>query len=187
MASAERAEHTLQRQAGPDGVIPAVFEVDNSGYTSRILPGCEGLLYPYVWGETVAVESPVLFDILRRHTLALLNDAQHRNVFNDGGIKLSSTSNNSWMSKIALFMHVARNVLQLDSDPAVVELFERADAAHVKWQTDGSGYWACSDQFVSGVAKGSRYYPRVITAALWMNPTSGATAVATTPSESTRR
>ena len=37
--------------------------------------------------------------------------------------------------------------------------------------TDGSGYWACSDQFVSGVAKGSRYYPRIITAALWLDET----------------
>ena len=187
LASAERAEQTLHRQAGPDGVIPAVFETDNTGYTSRILPGAEGLLYPYVWGENVSVEVPVLFDILRRHTLALLRDPQHRNVFADGGIKLSSTSNNSWMSKIAIFMHVARNVLRLDSDAAIVELFERADAAHVKWQTDGSGYWACSDQFVSGIAKGSRYYPRVITAALWINPASVASKTVTSPSEPSRR
>jgi xylan 1,4-beta-xylosidase len=39
----------------------------------------------------------------------------------------------------------------------------------VKWMTGGeSAYWACSDQFVSGVAKGSKYYPRIITTALWM-------------------
>src|SRR5205085_5751220 len=82
--------------------------------------------------------------------------------------KLSSTSNNSWMSKIAIFQEVARKVLGLYEEPGMAPLFEKADAAHVKWQTDGSGYWACSDQFVSGVAKGSRYYPRIITAALWM-------------------
>ena len=28
--------------------------------------------------------------------------------YGDGGIKLSSTSNNSWMSKISIFMHVTR-------------------------------------------------------------------------------
>jgi hypothetical protein len=33
---------------------------------------------------------------------------------------------------------------------------------------EGRGYWACSDQFVSGRAMASRYYPRVITAALWL-------------------
>jgi hypothetical protein len=73
------------------------------------------------------------------------------------------------MSKIALFQHVARQVLRLDELPQIADLFADADAAHVKWQTDGSGYWACSDQFVNGVAMGSRYYPRIITAALWLN------------------
>jgi xylan 1,4-beta-xylosidase len=116
----------------------------------------------------VAAEAPALHGLLKRHTLALLGDPQRRNLFPDGGIKLSSTSSNSWMSKIALFQHVAREVLHLCEDPAIADLFAKADAAHVKWQTDGSGYWACSDQFVNGVAMGSRYYPRIITAALWL-------------------
>ena len=47
-------------------------------------------------------------------------------------------------------------------------LTQKRDEEHNRWQTDGSGYWACSDQFVSGEAKGSRYYPRIITAALWL-------------------
>jgi hypothetical protein len=33
----------------------------------------------------------------------------------------------------------------------------------------GSAYWACSDQIVSGEGKASRYYPRIITSALWMD------------------
>jgi xylan 1,4-beta-xylosidase len=169
VAFAERAAETLTSHAGTDGVIPAVFERNNDGYHSRILPGVEALLYPFIWGEDTAGEAPALHAALRKHTLALLKDSQRRNLFPDGGIKLSSTSNNSWMSKIAIFMHVAREILRVDEDAAIAELFERADAAHVKWQTDGSGYWACSDQFVSGVAKGSRYYPRVVTSALWMN------------------
>jgi hypothetical protein len=173
LALAERSARTVCGQAGPDGKIPAVFEPDNRGYRSRILPAAEGLLYPFIWGEDVALGAPALFDAMRKHVIALLADPQRRNVFADGGIKLSSTSNNSWMSKIAIFQHVARRVLHVDDDPAVAELFERSDAAHVKWQTDGSGYWACSDQFVNGIAKGSRYYPRVITAALWMNESGG--------------
>ena len=111
-----------------------------------------------------------LVALLHRHTTQLLLDPNRRNLFADGGLKLSSTSNNSWMSKIALFQHVARKTLRLqESNPAIAELFDAADAAHVRWQTDGSAFWACSDQFVNGVAKGSRYYPRIITAALWMN------------------
>jgi hypothetical protein len=80
------------------------------------------------------------------------------------------------MSKIALVQFVAREVLQLHADDArIADLFRAADAAHVRWQTaDGSAFWACSDQFVNGVAKGSRYYPRIITAALWLDESRGA-------------
>jgi hypothetical protein len=72
------------------------------------------------------------------------------------------------MSKIAIFMHVAGKVFHLDQDAKIAEIFRKADAAHVKWQTVGSSYWACCDQIVSGEGKASRYYPRIITTALWM-------------------
>jgi xylan 1,4-beta-xylosidase len=66
--------------------------------------------------------------------------------------------------------YVARAILRLDVvDERIAGIFKTADAAHVRWQTDGTGYWACSDQFVNGHAKGSRYYPRLITTALWLN------------------
>jgi hypothetical protein len=178
--------------------VPAVLEPNNAGYRSRILPIIEGLVYPAYWlaalgewpmgdGEGTArgdmagrvsdarsflhqgLASP-LTQMLSRHTLALLSDPRRRNLFDDGGIKLSSTSSNSWMSKIALFQHIVRAVLGLsESNATVARQFADADAAHVKWQTDGSGFWACSDQFIDGVAKGSRYYPRIVTAVLWLD------------------
>jgi hypothetical protein len=75
------------------------------------------------------------------------------------------------MSKIAIFQHVARRVLRLTEDPKVAVIFDQADAAHVLWQTQGAnGYWACTDQILNGVTRGSRYYPRVITTTLWLNP-----------------
>jgi hypothetical protein len=110
-----------------------------------------------------------LIDVLRRHVSKLLTDPQTANIFPDGGLKLSSTSNNSWMSKIAIVQFVAESILRIQEDePRIAGIMRKADAAHVRWQTDGSGFWACSDQFVSGEAKGSRYYPRIITAALWL-------------------
>jgi hypothetical protein len=169
---AHAAAETVVRNIRQDGVIPAVFEPDSPGYLSRILPACEGLLYPLVWQNADTLKPNGTFASLLRalktHTLRLLKDERRRNLFADGGIKLSSTSNNSWASKIAVFQHVCRAVFDLEGDREVREIFAAADAAHVRWQTDGSGYWACSDQFVSGVAKGSRYYPRIITAALWL-------------------
>lgn len=167
----------------PDGTLPAVLEKDSPGYQSRILPAAEALIYPAYWlrclsdrGGHAAVEqmlrgalSGTFIEVLRGHTQSLLLDPQRRNLFADGGIRLSSTADNSWMSKIALFQFVARDVLRLhETEPRIGEIFRAADATHVRWQTDGSAYWACSDQFVNGVAKGSRYYPRIITAALWM-------------------
>lgn len=161
----ELIEHDLQRRPNGEGVLPAVFEEGNPGHQSRILPACEGLIYPLMWDATVPAG---LQETLKRHTQALLRDPQRRNLFPDGGIKLSSTSNNSWISKICIVMHVARRLFRLDSDEKIRQIFDAADTAHVKWQTDGSSYWACCDQLVSGQAHGSRYYPRIITSALWL-------------------
>jgi hypothetical protein len=163
-------ERTLGAQVQPDGHLPAVFEKDNSGFASRILPACEGLVYLWFWGERdrLAEGSP-LQQMLKAHTLSLLLDREKRNLFNDGGLKLSSTSNNSWISKIAIVQHVARRVFGLGGDPGITAIFRQADAAHVKWETEGaSAYWAMSDQIVSGVAQGSRYYPRCVTSVLWL-------------------
>ena len=177
---AEKVAEVVSRQA-VDGVLPAVFEKSNPGYGSRILPAIEGCMYPLYFVQTgfagvtpeqvygTAAEQ-AMYDVLKQHTRNLLLDPERRNLFPDGGIKLSSTSNNSWMSKIAIFMHVARRVFALDQDPAIAAVFRNADAAHVKWQTEGSSYWACCDQIVSGEGKASRYYPRIITSALWMTP-----------------
>jgi hypothetical protein len=176
---AEKVADVVANQA-VEGVLPAIFEKSNPGYNSRILPAVEGCAYPLYFVKTgyddqaleqVFASQPEkrMYDALREHTRRLLLDPQKRNVFADGGIKLSSTSNNSWMSKISIFMHVTRRVFELDKDPQVAAVFRRADAAHVKWQVEGSAYWACSDQIVSGEGKASRYYPRIITSALWID------------------
>jgi hypothetical protein len=176
---AEKVAEVVAGQA-VDGVLPAVFEKGNPGYNSRILPAVEGCMYPLYFVKTgwqrqtleQVFGTPAekkMHAVLKEHTKRLLLDPQQRNVFADGGIKLSSTSNNSWMSKIAIFMHVTRKVFGLDRDPGVAAVFTKADAAHVTWQVVGSAYWACSDQIVSGVGKASKYYPRIITSALWMD------------------
>jgi xylan 1,4-beta-xylosidase len=167
--AAKKVEATVLANIGPDGVLPAVFEKDNPGNKSRILPAVEGLIYPWFWKDPILKSPSKFVKALRRHTEVLLKDKQSRNFFSDGGIRLSSTSDNSWMSKIAIFMHVCRAVFGMQSDKQIAGLFARADAAHVRWQTEGeSAYWACSDQMVNGVAKGSKYYPRIITSALWL-------------------
>ena len=176
LASAALAAKTVASQMGPDGFIPAVFEKNNPGHGSRILPAIEGLIYPLYWSEcgekiakkAIAPAGPFagMLKALKKHTQTLLKDKENRNRFPDGGIRLSSTSGNSWISKIAIFQHVCREYFGMEVGDARQAA---ADAAHVKWVTEGeSAYWAMSDQIVDGVARGSKYYPRCITTALWM-------------------
>ena len=155
---------TLTRHMTDEGYIPAVLEAGNS---SRIIPAIEGLVYPYFTGCREALESEGRFgpylEALRRHLTTVLESGDC--LFADGGWRLSSTSNNSWLSKIYLCQFVARQVLGVQSDVVTA----RADAAHAGWLTDaGNAYWAWSDQIVSGKAAGSRYYPRGVTAILWL-------------------
>lgn len=141
-----------------DGVIPAVFE---GSAASTIIPHVEGLVWPLECGliGQVALRYPSYVDVLRTHLGLVLQTGVCK--FADGGWKLSSTSDNSWLSKIYVCQHVAERVLDFDVDAA-------ADAAHVEWLVNPqSQYFAWSDQMVNGVAIGSKYYPRGVTAWLW--------------------
>lgn len=70
--------------------------------------------------------------------------------------KLSSTADNSWMSKINLCQHISRTILGVKPGKAGAV----ADHAHAEWERNGSEFDACSDQFRSGKAMGSKYYTR---------------------------
>ncbi|GCE12302.1 glycoside hydrolase family 52 protein [Tengunoibacter tsumagoiensis] len=160
---AERCARTLTAALTPDGYIPAVLE---GGNTSRIIPAIEGLVFPLFTNNRAAVDPDGRFSTylqaLKIHLQTILVPGIC--LFEDGGWKLSSTSNNSWLSKIYLCQFVAREILHLPWD----ERGQAADAAHVNWLTaPENGYWAWSDQIVAGLAKGSRYYPRGVTSILW--------------------
>lgn len=175
LKAAALAGRCVASQMTSANYIPAVFEKDSPGHLSRILPAIEGLVYPLYWkhlGDPLATAAlddegtfATMLAALERHTRTLLADEGNR--FPDGGLRLSSTSSNSWPSKIAIFQHVARKCWGIEKGDARQRA---ADAAHVKWQTQGdSTYWAMSDQMVNGVAHGSKYYPRCVTTVLWLD------------------
>ncbi len=161
-AGAKRAAHTIAAAFSAElGFIPAVLEPGN---TSAILPAIEGLIFPWFWGK---------IDVLRRDSafaplFAALADHLRRVLapdlclFPDGGWKLSSTSDNSWLSKIFLCQIASEQVFGVVASP-------ESHAAHARWQQIGSADFAFSDQCISGVAQGSKYYPRGVTAALWLS------------------
>ncbi len=161
---AHRAAASITARVEADGTIPALFE---EGCEARIIPAIEGLVFPLAAGCPEALEPDGRFAALRaalqRHLEAVLVPGVC--LFEDGGWKLSSTSQNSWLSKIYLSQFVARKILGLAWD----EKGRAADAAHVAWLLHPEeSYWAWSDQMVAGEARGSKYYPRGVTAILWL-------------------
>lgn len=181
---ARRAARTIAGEVRADGMLPAVFERESSAYRTNVLVAAEALVYPWSWMQTAMGRAASAADggwldargpfgeligaISRHMTLALDPRVDRGLRFADGGLRLSSSSDNSWMSKMAIVQHVLRRVLGSKADDATLAA---ADRAHASWQRKGeSARWAMSDQMVRGVARGSRYYPRVITTALWLEP-----------------
>ncbi|WP_437573319.1 glycoside hydrolase family 52 protein [Sorangium sp. So ce887] len=162
-ASQKTARAIVSAFHEPSGYIPALLDGSS---TSAIIPAIEGLLYPHAMGlldgNAAEGEHGELVRVLRRHFQAIVKPGVC--LFPEGGWKLSSSSDNSWASKIALCQHIARVILKADLPDA-----ERHEQAHVRWQIEGSGYWAYSDQMQRGVPVGSRYYPRGVTAILWLD------------------
>jgi len=152
---AERAAATVIASRDANGLLPAVI---GEGVEARIIPAIEALVYPFVCGLPEAFLPLRL--TLARHFEAVLRPGVCR--FDDGGWRLSSTSENSWLSKIYLCQFVAERILDYCPD-------EAGDQAHVAWLlNEKNAYYAWSDQMLAGKAVGSRYYPRGVTSVLWL-------------------
>ncbi len=164
--AADRLADTLgQKFNRTDGYFPAVFEAGNQ---SRILPAVEGLVFPLFLGfaDEVQARYPQLFADLATHLTGALRagvclDAQ------SGAWKISSTSQNTWFSKIAIAQHVVRRLF-----PETLKGAARAaDEVHAGMQQRlPIARFAFVDQVHSatGADLGSRYYPRGVTASLWL-------------------
>ncbi|WP_078382820.1 glycoside hydrolase family 52 protein [Sutcliffiella halmapala] len=162
---AEKCANTIISHVTEDGYIPAVV---GEGNDSKIIPAIEGLVFPYFTNAKEALDPNGRFSdyikALKKHLETVLVDEVC--LFDNGGWKISSTSNNSWLSKIYLSQFIARQILGLKWD----EKGLKADAAHVDWLTHPTlSVWSWSDQIISGEISGSKYYPRGVTSILWLN------------------
>ncbi|MCG9895692.1 MAG: glycoside hydrolase family 52 protein [Fimbriimonadaceae bacterium] len=160
-----RALKTLADSADAEGCMASVLE--EGGHGSRIIPVIEGLIFFREAGVLADWEKDETFvgflEACRRHLAAVLKPGVC--LFDDGGWKLSSTANNSWLSKIYLCQHIARSML----GGGDLRAYAEADRAHNGWILNpDSRFWCWSDQMVSGRAMGSRYYPRGVTSILWL-------------------
>ncbi len=161
---ASRIAATLLAHVTAQGYITSnVYD----GSSIAIIPVVEGLVYSYFAGrkDAVAANGPHarLIKALRTHLTTVLSTGLC--VTADGGWKLDSQSDNTWLSKIFLNEFVGRQVLKLDIRAST----DAADAASVGWLTNAtSARLAFSDQIINGIAIGSEYYPRGVTAILWL-------------------
>lgn len=158
---AEKCANTISVNMTEEGYIPAILEGDCK---SKIIPAIEGLVYPYYTGCREALSENGKYGdyikALKKHFANVLKPAVC--LFEDGGWKLSSTSDNSWLSKIYLCQFVARQILDFKTDV-------KADKAHETWLTNTElSYWSWSDQIISGHIFGSKFYPRGVTSILWL-------------------
>ncbi|HEY8967045.1 MAG TPA: glycoside hydrolase family 52 protein, partial [Candidatus Methylacidiphilales bacterium] len=105
------AAGAVARSADAQGRIPAIL---HENVASRILPAVEGLVLPHVLGLGGALsekgEYGPLILALKRHVRAVLKPGIC--LFPGGAWKLSSTSDNSWLSKIYLCQFVAGEILR---------------------------------------------------------------------------
>ncbi len=168
-ATADLLAHTLTTKFETDtGFFPAVFE---QGNRSRILPAIEGFVYPLFLGYAEAIDPAGRFGPLFTRLNQHIRQALQPGVCLDaksGGWKMSSASHNTWFSKIALAQHVIRRLFP----EAMTEAARAGDRVHADWQRQpGCGTDAMCDQIWSdtGIACGSRYYPRGVTAFLWLS------------------
>jgi len=149
-----------------NGYIPAVFE---NGNTSRIIPAVEALIYPYEIGETDYVSETGTFGelikTLKKHIKTVLKKGCCIDEVS-GGWKLSSTSKNTWNSKIFLCQYVVKEILNMNYGESETEW----DKVHAEWQQVGCSVDGATDQVNSddGSPRGSRLYPRLVTSILWM-------------------
>jgi hypothetical protein len=148
--------------------FPAVFE---DGNRSRVIPAIEGFVYPLYLGLADACDRQGRFagllDLLSKHLRGILQPGVCLDA-KTGGWKMSSTSTNTWFSKIAIAQHVVRELFP----EAMSEAARAGDRVHADWQRrPDCGRNAMCDQIRSdtGVTCGSRYYPRGVTTILWMS------------------
>lgn len=161
---ATRVANTLLAHVTPQGFIAS--NVYN-GEAIPIIPVVEGLVYSYFAGrkDVISVNGPygTLIKAMQRHLTTVLSTGVC--ITTDGGWKLDSQSDNTWLSKTYLNEFVGRRVLDLD----IRQSTNQADSTAVSWLTNStSGRLAWSDQIINGIAIGSEYYPRGVTAILWL-------------------
>ena len=145
------------------GFIPAVLERGKNH--AAILPAIEGLIYPvYLYGKRGASGCPgfsSLCETLKKHFVNIFREGICR--FEDGGWKMSSTSDIRFTSKIILNQFIAENIFDIRFGDIGRQDRAHADDWRIYMPTNPG--W---DQ-TQNRAERNFHYPRAITSVLWLD------------------
>jgi len=141
----------------------------NREFDARVIPTVEGLAYPYCMGlrDAVSPNGPYgeFIKLMRTHMDSILRPGICIDSAS-GAWKMSSSTLNTWESKIYLTQFVTEKVLGLSDERTRGEV----DGVHYAIQVLGNPVTAWTDQILSDIGftrGGSRHYPRGVTAFLW--------------------
>ena len=132
---------------------------DLSGAVSA---AAEPLAVPHMLGVLNADTDPLLTSLLTAHSLECLKTGVCRDEAT-GGLRLSSTSRNTWTSKVILTIYAMENVLG-------ITLPEGMAQEVVNWGHVSAREATIADQIHCDIRRaiGGVYYPRIVTSCLWL-------------------
>ncbi len=127
-----------------------------------VAAAAEPLAVPHMLGVLDEKDEPLLFAELRAHSTACLQSGVCRDAAT-GGLRLSSTSRNTWPSKGVLTAFAMETVLGLELPDGMVEEL-------IGWAQKSARETTISDQIHCDTREvvGGLYYPRIVTACLWL-------------------
>lgn len=154
-------QHSLRNFVTAEGYLRANLYTETD---SRILAAIEPLAIPYMLGLTGKEIEPIK-KLLLKHICCCMQEGYCIDE-TTGGVRLSSKSNNTWVSKVILCFAMLENVFDIDINeeyPAIMR--ELTHWCQISAKND-----SISDQIHTTKRKviGGCYYPRSASSAIWL-------------------
>lgn len=127
-----------------------------------VCAAAEPLAVLHMLGILDCESEPELTDLMKKHLTACLQPGVCIDDISKG-LRLSSTSKNTWPSKSVLTLYVAETVLVMNVPSSLI-------SETIGWAQVSAAKSTISDQIIADTREviGAPYYPRIVTAVLWL-------------------
>ena len=127
-----------------------------------VCAAAEPLAVLHMLGVLDVHTQPELTSLIRKHLEACLQPGVCIDDISNG-LRLSSTSKNTWPSKSVLTLYTAETILNMNIPGSLID-------ETIGWAQVSASKSTISDQIISDTREviGAPYYPRIVTAVLWL-------------------